>query len=486
MGRVKTETINGAKWQFLQKLTMQPVQFVYSVLLARLVTPEEFGIMGLTSIFFALATLLADSGFSTALIRDPNRTKEDINTVFWTNLVITTLMCALLWLAAPLFAIFFRQPILVWLTRVSAIMMLLNSTCGVHFTLYTCRRDFKTPAIINVVTTVIGMPITVYCAYLGWGCWALMVQGIVSGIAKLAMVWWLSPWKPQCIWSRDSFDRFFSFGSKLLVNGIIDTCFAHMKNLAIGRIYSAVDLGLFNRANHIAKLPVDTINSVLGNVTLPILATLQSDRSRLLNVYSKYIRVTSLAIFFGCFLLCALAEPFIALCYGPRWLICVGYAQILLMGLMGSHYTVINLNLLIVMGRSDLVMKLNFIRKALALIAIISALCISMYAVCWAALLVVPFNIAVNTYYPAKLYGMTLRRQMQDFMPYLLYSLLCCAPAYALTFTPLPHYAQLALGVSLSTGLYIGLLLCVKDAIFTDLLRTITHSPRWPFKKRIA
>lgn len=486
MGRVKTETINGAKWQFLQKLTMQPVQFVYSVLLARLVTPEEFGIMGLTSIFFALATLLADSGFTTALIRDPNRTKEDINTVFWTNLGITTLMCAMLWLAAPLFALFFHQPILVWLTRVSAIMMLINSTCGVHFTLYTCRRDFKTPAIIYVVTAVIGMPITVYCAYLGWGCWALMVQGIVSGFAKLAIVWWVSPWKPQWIWSKDSFRRFFAFGSKLLVSNFVDTCFLHLKNLAIGRIYSAADLGLFNRANHMARLPMDTVNSILGSVTLPILATLQADMGHLLSVYSKYIRVTSLVIFFACLLLCALAEPFIELCYGPRWIVCVDYAQVLLLGLIGGHYTIINLNLLIVLGRSDLVMKLNFIRKALALITLASTLSISMFAVCWAPLIVTPFNIAVNTYYPAKLYGMTLRRQMQDFMPYLLYSALCCAPAYALTFTSLPHYAQLMLGVPLSIGLYVGLLLLIKDVIFIDLLRTITQSPYWPFKKSAA
>ena len=188
MPNVKKETVNGAKWLLLQKCTLQPLAFLYSMVLARLVSPREMGIVGLTAVFFAVATTLSSAGFGSALIRKIDRTDDDCSTAFWFNLGMSFLMGGGLYLAAPWFATFYNQPELLWLTRCSAIMMVLSSTAGVHWTLYTARRDFKTPAIIQSITAIASMPVTLILAYMGWGVWALMVGTVTGSFLSLLAV----------------------------------------------------------------------------------------------------------------------------------------------------------------------------------------------------------------------------------------------------------------------------------------------------------
>lgn len=501
MGRVARETISGAKWGLIQKCTMQPVQFVYGIILARLISPEAFGILGLTSIFFAIAAQLQSCGFGSALIRDIHRTDTDINTVFWTNLGLSAVLSTILFLCAPLFADFFHQPALIWLTRASALLMFLNSSGSVHWTLYSCRRDFKTPSIVGMATTLVAMPFCIWAAYAfpaEYAYWAVFLQGCVSGLLSLAVIWIISPWKPRLVWSKDSFKRYFAYGSKLMISGIVDSAFSNIKNLLIGKRFSAADLGLFNRAWHVASLPSGTINGLLGSVTFPILATIQEDESRLLTVYSLYIRITSLAIFFGSCLLIALARPTVLLLYGPQWEVCVGYLQIIVWGVMSFHYGTINNNLLLVKGRSDIVMRLTIIKKIISVALLAMAMFGTMYTVCWVSVIFIPFGIVLNSYYTGKLYGMTMRRQARDFLPYFVLSVLCCAPAYLGTLLPLHAFmgvpkdsywemaAQLAFGVPAATALYCGYLWLRKDEAYMLLLQHARESRFWPFKKRRA
>ena len=242
MGRVAKETFSGMKWMLLQKCTMQPLNLVFTMFLARLVTPEEMGILGLTAIFFAIAGQLASCGFGSALIRKQDRTDEDINTMFWFNAGMSLLISLILFLCAPLFVAFFNQPALLWLTRASACMMFFNSLGNVHWTLYTARRDFKTPAIIQTIIAICSMPLCIGLAFAGWGSWAIMTQGIFSGLTGLIVIWLVSPWKPRFIFSTTSFKEMFGYGSKLALSGLLDTGFGNARNLIIGRFYSAADL----------------------------------------------------------------------------------------------------------------------------------------------------------------------------------------------------------------------------------------------------
>lgn len=480
MSNVKQETISGAKWLLLKRCTMQPVQLVFGILLARLISPEEFGILGLTAVFFAIAGQLQDCGFGSALVRDIHRTEKDINTVFWTNMGLSFVLSSLLFLCAPLFVDFFHQPALLWLTRASALMMFLNSTGSVHWTLYTCRRDFKTPAIVNMVCTLCAMPVCLGTAYIGWGYWSLFLQGCTTALLSLGIIWYISPWKPAWSWSRESFTRYFSYGCKLTASGIIDSFFTNSKNLLIGKFYSPADLGLFNRAWGLASAPSSLVNGILGSVTFPILATIQEDETKLLQVYSKYIRITSLPIFFASWLFIALAYPAISLIYGENWLVCAGYLQIVLIGVMSYHYGTINNNLLLVKGRADLVLRLGIIKKIVSFLLLFAGIFISMEAVCWAAVAFVPFSILLNSYYTGKLFNFGLQRQMKDFLPYFIISALCCIPANCITYLPIHPFFHLMLGGVVSTVLYTGILYMKKDTAFFMLLESFGQSKFCP------
>lgn len=484
MSNVKQETISGAKWLLLKRCTMQPVQLVFGILLARLISPEEFGILGLTAVFFAIAGQLQDCGFGSALVRDIHRTEKDINTVFWTNMGLSFVLSSLLFLCAPLFVDFFHQPALLWLTRASALMMFLNSTGSVHWTLYTCRRDFKTPAIVNMVCTLCAMPVCLGTAYIGWGYWSLFLQGCTTALLSLGIIWYISPWKPAWSWSRESFTRYFSYGSKIMLNGLIDAAYGNFRNMLVGKVYSPADLGLLSRATHLASLPSETINGILSSVTFPILATLQEDESRLLDVYSKYIRITSMCIFFGGVLMVTLANPLVCLLYGEKWSECVIYLQILGWGVMWYHYGAINNNLLLVKGRSDLALRINVIKRCLTVAITFCVLFISMKAVCLGSVIIVPFGFFLNSYYTGKLFGMTFTKQMKDFLPYFFLSILACSPAYLLTWSSLHYFWQLVLGGLLAGGIYVAILSILRNDAFLLLLKTASQSAAYTQLKK--
>lgn len=473
MGSVKEETFQGAKWQLLQRLTLQPIQLLFSMILARLITPEEFGILGLTSVFFAVAATLASGGLGSALIREIHRTDTDINTVFWTNIVFSAIVSGLLALCAPLFVDFFHQPALLLLTYAGAGIMFLNSINSIHQTLFVCERNFKTPAMILVIVCVLTIPPTVYVAYLGWSYWSIMFQSALGALISTVLLWVKSSWKPRLVWSSESFRRLFGYGCKLVVTGVIDSAFANLKSVLIGRVYQPAQLGLFDRAWKLANLPSHTINGMLQTVTFPILATIQEDENKLLNVYSMYVRITSLGIFFGSCLLIALAEPIVYLMYGEQWLSSVYYLQIVTWGVMCYHFGIINVNLLLVKGRADIVLRISIIKKIISVALVVPAVYISMTAVCWAAVLFIPFSLFINSYYTGKLFDFTLRRQLRDFVPYFLLSVLVSAPAYLVTLLPLPPVVHVLIGVTVAVTCYVFLLRMRKDSAYAMILQTV-------------
>ncbi len=484
MGQVKKETIQGVKWQFLQKLTLQPVTMLFSIVMARLMTPEEFGILGLTAIFFSIANTLATGGLGSALIREIHRTDVDINTVFWSNIVFSIVVSGILMLCAPLFVAFFNQPALLKLTYAGAGIMLLNSFSSIHNTLFFCERNFKTPAIVSTVVAILSIPPTILAAWWGWSYWALVLQSAISALLNLLILWWVSPWKPRLVWSSESFRRLFGYGCKLVITGVIETGFANLKSLLIGRFYQPAQLGLFERAWKLASLPSGTINGMLQSVTFPILASIQEDENRLLSVYSMYIRITSLGIFFGSCLLVALAEPIVLLLYGENWLSCVPYLQIVTCGVMCFHFGTINVNLLLVKGRSDIVLRTSILKKIVSVLLVVPAVYISMIAVCWASVMFIPFSLLINSYYTGKLFNFTLARQLRDFVPYLLLSGAVCLPAYFISLLPIHEIFQVFLGGAIAATLYIICLKLVHDAAYISIVQSLEERNvfrRFPF-----
>lgn len=476
MANIKQETISGAKWGFLQRITMQPLQLVYGMVLARLITPAEMGIVGLTSIFFAIATQLANAGFGTALVRKLDRSEEDCSTMFWFNVGMSFLVSLVLFLAAPWFTRFYNQPELLWLTRAAAFNMFLNSTTSVHWSLYQCRRDFKTPAIIGCVSSIAGMPVCLTLAWLGWGVWALMWQSIVTTLVSLTIVWVTSPWSPRLLFSKSSFLDLFGFGSKMALSGILHVIYMEARTFIIGKFYKPAQLGLYNRGAAMAHLAPDTICGILGNVIFPVLATAQNDDARLTSAYRKYMRIVTLVVAWCTMVLIALAPPVVELMYGSTWLPCVPYLQIVALGHAANHMNVINLNLLMVKGRSDLFLRLEIIKKTVSIAMLLYAATISVEAICWASAIYCHLAVVINAYFTGRILGLTWWAQQKDYMPYLLIAALAALPGYLCTLTSMPLLLQLAIGGLLSVILYFAPLHLFKESAYAELFNTLKKS----------
>lgn len=491
MGGVKKETISGVKWGLLQKCTLQPLQFVYGIIIARLITPAEFGILGLTAIFFAVAGTLANAGFGSALIRKQGRTEADCSTTFWFNLGMSCLMGSALFLTAPFFAEWYHQPELLWLTRVSAVMMTINSTGSVHWSLYSARRDFKTPAIIQTATAILGMPICATLAFYGFSIWSVVIANAITSLVSLTAVWICSPWKPSFLWSNDSFKQLFGFGSKLAAASLLHTLYTESRTFIIGKFYSPAQLGYYSKGSHLAFMVPMTIEHMLGSVTYPILATLQNNDDRLNLIYKKYIQITSLPIMWGVFTIAALAEPLIIFLYGDNWLSAARFVQIISFSCYGIHVSIINLNLLKVKGRSDLMLHLKIVKTAVSLCAMIYAATISVEAICYAAVICHVFDVSINCIFCGSLIKRTWWDQQKDYIPYAVCAVLANVPAYLLTQTALPHIVILLLGGFLSVLLYLGMMFLRKDAALSEyweLLKSNSFVRRWAakFGSRIA
>lgn len=485
MGSIKSETIRSAKWSFLQRLTIHPIQLIFGMVLARLVTPTEMGILGLTAVFFAVATCLANAGFGAAIIRKIDRTDADINTVFWFNLVMSFLLGVLLFLLAPWFASFYHQPELLWLTRVSAFMLFLSSSSSVHVTLFQSRRDFKTLAWIGMSSSLAGMPVCLYLAYIGWGVWALMVQNVVSSTINLSLVWWRSPWKPRFVFSWVSFRELFAFGSKLSMAGLLHTLYTEARTFIIGKFYSAAQLGLYSRGQHLSNLVPTTINGVLESITYPILATVQNDDERLTSAYRKYIKVSTLAIAWLCVMMATLARPGVHVLYGEKWIPCAIFIQILSFAYAFDHICSINLNLLKVKGKSGILLRLEAVKKTISIAILIYAATISVEAICWGMVIYTQIAVFINTIYTGKLIGLTWWQQQKDYLPYFILAIMSAVPAYYVTTFNIHSILQLILGGFISALIYFGILYITKEEAFMELVYEIRIRILTRHKKKV-
>lgn len=476
MSDLKQETVRGMTWGLLQRLTIQPLNFLYGIILARLISPEEFGILGLTAIFFSVANVLRDAGIGSALIRKQERSEEDCSTMFWFNWAASCAFGGLLYLLAPWFAEFYSQPELLWLTRVSALVMCVCGTTGVHMALYAAKRDFRTPAILQTISAVLPMPVCIWAAYEGWGVWALLLQQVLGALLLLALVWWRSPWYPRLMWSGASFRSLFSFGSKLAATSVLQTLYDQLRSFIIGKFYSAATLGYYQRGLHVAEVVPGILGSVVTQVSYPILSTLQKEPLRLRTIYRRYIRVCSLPQVWITATMLVLAEPLVRFVYGEAWMPCVVYLQIYCVAVASNTLNGLNGSLMSTLGRSDLMLRLEVIKKTIATLMIIGGACISPVAICWAVAIYSYIAIYLNSYYTGRLIRLSLTEQLKDYLPYFIYAAVAVLPAYGLTRTGLPDVLVLMLGGSLSLLLYLGMLTLRHDAGLGMLLRLLVGS----------
>jgi len=468
MSSVKQQTIKGVIWSGIEKLANQGLRFLIGIVLARLLPPSDFGLVAMLAIFYSISNTFIDSGFGTALIRKQNRTERDFTTVFIFNVVISIIFYFILFAIAPWVGVFFKTPILCPLLRVQSISLIFNGLMAVLDAKLTIELNFKAIAQRSMLSSIVSGCVGIILAYWGWGVWALVYQTITFSLVNLIFVWGYCKWKPNLIFSWDSFKDLGSFGSKLLAAGLLNTLYANLTPLAIGRFYTAKDLGFYKRGAEFAQMPNGVCLSVLQKVTLPIFSTIQDEESHLLSVYRKYIKITSMFLIFFSILLAALSKPTILLLLTNKWTESIIFLRLFCFAVMFSHINTINLSLLQVKGRSDLFLRLEIIKKTIATLILFAAIPFGVLAICISKIVYDQIAIVINTYYSGKLFNMGYFSQLKDFIGYFFASIGACIPAYLITLTNFSYIVQLILGIVSAISIYY--LLLRKNVLMIEII----------------
>lgn len=449
---LKQATTTGLFWSSVERFSNQGVQFVFSIILARLLSPSDYGIIAMVTIFFAVAQSFVDSGFSNALVRKTDRVEEDLSTCFYFNIGVGIIAYIVLFLIAPLVANFYSQPILSPIIRITGLGVILNSLCVVQQALFTIKIDFKSQAKITLSATVISGIVGVILAYQGYGIWALVWQGVASSIVRMGLLWLMSKWRPRTGFSKSSFNYLFGYGSKLLASGLLDTIYNNIYPIVIGKFYTPAQLGNYSRALGWAQLPSANITSILQRVTFPVLSAIQDDTLRLQNSYRRLLKLSAFIVFPLMMGLAAIASPLIRVILTAKWDGCVLYLQILCFALMLYPIHAINLNLLQVKGRSDIFLRLEIIKKIIGVVILIITIPLGITAMCLGMVFSSIICLIVNTYYTSRFIDVGLLTQLKDLKIILINSLVMGGGIYILT-----SFIDIE-GLKLVMGIVIGLL----------------------------
>ena len=470
---LKRKTVSGVMWSAIERFSLQGVQFVMQLVMARLLLPSDYGMIAMLTIFLQIAQAFIDSGFTNALIQKKDRTEVDYSTVFYFNIIIALLFYCILFVSAPLIAKFYNMPDLILVMRVMALSLIILSFSAVHKTKLTIEINFKIQSKITLIAAGISGIIGVGIAYWGYGVWALVYQSILNAMLTTILFNCFYRWKPLKTFSMKSFKRLFSFGSKLLVSGLIHTVYYNLYGIVIGKRFSAAELGYYTRAEQFAILPSYNLSAIITRVTFPILSSIQDDNERLASTYRKYIRLSSYLIFPLMVGLASLANPLVDLFLTEKWNGTVALLQILCFDWMFDHLSGINLNLLYVKGRSDLALRLEIIKKIIAITILLASIPLGIIGMCLGRVLYSLIATYANTYYTNSLIGLSFRTQLKDIIPYLILSLAMGGVVYATTYLGLSNIIQLIIVITIGILFYISISYIFKITSLKVLLQLI-------------
>ena len=378
---IKKKTKIGIVWNTLERFSVQIVAFIIGIILARLLTPEDYGTVGLLTVFLTISNVFIDSGFSKGLIQKIDRTEEDFSTTLIFNFVASVIIYVILFFSAPFIANFYKKPELVSLSRALFLVIILTSLCVVQSAILQIKVDFKKIAIINFSTIVVSGVAGIFAAYKGLGVWALVIQTLVRQIMATILYWLIGHWTPKTGFNISSFKNLFFFFSNLLITGIISTIISSINNLFIGKLYTPEKLGYYTRAEQFPQITSGTLTSVLQTTTFPLLANYQKSKDELLSIFKRVLHITCLLVFPSMIGLALCSKTLVVVLLTDKWVIAAEYLFWLALSYIFSPLEILNLNLLNAIGRSDLNLKLDLIKCPFIIICMAITLPISIKAV---------------------------------------------------------------------------------------------------------
>lgn len=414
---LKDKTVKGVGWSAIDNVAQYAVSFVVSIVLARLLSPEDYGLLGIIAIFTAVCTALINGGFGSALIRKKDATNDDYNTAFIVNIGMSILLYVLIFFCAPLIARFFQRAELVPLTRVSSLGMIIGALALVQQTRLTKRIDFKTQTKITIIASIASGVIGIVMAATGFGVWALVAQSLSSQMLRTILLWFFNKWVPQLHFSRQSFRELFGFGWKMMVSGVLDTVWKELYQVVVGKFYSPATLGQYTRAKGFSKLFSSNLTAVVQRVTYPVLSGIQDDRERMITAYRRIIKTTMFITAICMFFLGAISEPLLYCLIGPKWNEASTYMPFICVSASLYPLHAINLNMLQVQGRSDLFLGLEIVKKIIGLIPLSVGIFVGIIPMLCVNLVIGVIYYLLNSHFPGKLLGYSSWMQIKDIAP---------------------------------------------------------------------
>ena len=475
---LKKQTITGVFWSGLERFSVQGVTFLVQLVLARLLTPNEYGLIGMLVVFLQIGQVFIDSGFANALIQKKECTPADFATVFYYNLLLSLAIYAILFFTAPFIASFYNQDILIPLLRLLSLTLIINALAIVQKTILVKRVDFRTQTKVSLFSAILSGVIGISLASKSFGVWALCWQQISFSFLQLFFYTLYVHWLPNSKFSKESFIKLFNFGSKLLISSLISVIYKNLYSVVIGKKFTAAELGYYTRAEQFAMFPSNNLGNIIARVAFPIFSKIQDDTPKLCTAYRRIIQYSSYIIFPLMCGLIAIAEPLITVLLTEKWLGIVPLLQILCIDWMLDHLSIINLNLLYVKGRSDWALRLEIIKKIIAIIILIATIPFGLTIMCWGRVLYSIIATIINTHYTRILINLNFFQQMIDIIPYLIGALVMAAIVYGVNLLISTSISQVIIGILIGVITYAIITFICYKGIRTRLICYIKNRKR--------
>lgn len=455
MGKVASGTI----WSLIEKFSVQGIQFVLSLVIARLLLPSDYGLIAMLTVFINISQVFVDAGFTRTLIQKQDRTDRDFSTVFYFNIVVSCLIYAILFLSSHAIATFYHEPQLETILKFTALNIVITSFSAIQNTILLINMDFKRSAKIALTAVIVSGAVALWLAYHGYGVWTLVFQSLTCSAITAVLLWASSRWKPILAFSWQSFKEMFGFGSKLLTSSLITAIYNNLYSLVIGRMLSSKDLGLYNRASTMANIFPVNLNATFSRVTFTAECEMQDHDEQLQQKHIQYIRIVSYLVFPLQIGIAVLADPIIRFLLTDKWAECIPILQILCLSKLFDPVMYMNWQLVTVKRRGDYSLYSEILKKVTGFAILAVTIFHGLYALCWGLVVYQLFDLLVMTHFTHKLFPkVSFVNEMRNLLPLLLLSLgMAAAIVLAVSLFSTSHIVKIAVGVPVGIASYLAL-----------------------------
>lgn len=460
MESLKKKTVSGVGWSAADAFLGQGVTFVIGLVLARILSPEEYGLIGIVTIFTSILSGFVDSGFSSALIRKKDVSNSDYNTMFLTNLLMSILLFSFLYIGAPWIAIFFERDNLVNLVRVMGLSLILQSFSLVQYTILSKRIDFRTKTKASLISAVFSGIIGIVLALQGFGVWSLVAQRLSYRFFYTLCLWIFNRWWPNLEFDFSSFRYMWGFGWKIMLSSFLDRLWQQLYQTVVGKFYSPSTLGQYSRSKEYANIFSSNFTSIIQRVSYPVLAEVQDNRVRMIAAYRRIIKTSMFVTAVALISMGAVAEPLIYCLIGPQWQQAASFLPLICISMSLYPLHAINLNMLQVQGRSDIFLILEIVKKVIAIVPICLGIFLNIYWMLIGTIFIGIIAFFLNSYYTGKKLGYSSLMQLKDIAPSYAIAFLIAISVYFLKYLPVSNW--IILPIQIFIGFFLLYLICEK------------------------